>query len=250
MNERRQQIVSFINSQGAVSFRQLKAQFPSVSEMTLRNDLKGLDEERLIVRVHGGAKSVERIVGTDDFLMKRFCRNQEQKKIIAQKAVKLLLPGTSVFIDSGSTTTEFAKYFPDQSHLVVTSGIHCVLELSHLSMVQTFMLGGKVNTSSLSISGSHACDEIRSLNFDIAFLGVTGFMEETGFTCGSEEEMYLKKMILQKSDKKVLLMDSSKIGISNTFSFALPEDINVIVSDGNLPDTVIKYFSSKNIEIL
>ena len=64
MEQRRNQIVELVNRKGSISFAQLKEAFPSVSEMTLRTDLKALDEARRVVRVHGGAKSVEQVVGT------------------------------------------------------------------------------------------------------------------------------------------------------------------------------------------
>ena len=66
MNERREQMLSLINREGTVSFSGLKQAFPNVSEMTLRNDLKYLDAQHQIVRVHGGARSVRMVVGTDD----------------------------------------------------------------------------------------------------------------------------------------------------------------------------------------
>ena len=66
MEQRRNAIVELVNREGSLSFVQLKEAFPSVSEMTLRTDLKALDQARRVVRVHGGVKSVEVVVGTDD----------------------------------------------------------------------------------------------------------------------------------------------------------------------------------------
>ena len=68
MEQRRNKMVELINQKGNVSFAQIKSAFPNVSEMTLRTDLKALDEANRIVRIHGGAKSVQVVVGTDDFL--------------------------------------------------------------------------------------------------------------------------------------------------------------------------------------
>ena len=59
MEQRRNAIVELVNREGSLSFVQLKEAFPSVSEMTLRTDLKALDQARRVVRVHGGVKSVE-----------------------------------------------------------------------------------------------------------------------------------------------------------------------------------------------
>ena len=113
MEQRRNQIVELVNRKGSISFAQLKEAFPSVSEMTLRTDLKALDEARRVVRVHGGVKSVEQVVGTDDLLSRRSARNAEAKQIIAEKATALLRPNTTLFLDSGSTATAVARCIPD-----------------------------------------------------------------------------------------------------------------------------------------
>lgn len=53
MDQRRNEIVEFVNENQTVTFTQLKEKFPSVSEMTLRTDLKYLDQAKRIVRIHG-----------------------------------------------------------------------------------------------------------------------------------------------------------------------------------------------------
>ena len=109
METRRNDIVELINENGTVTFAQLKEAFPNVSEMTLRTDLKVLDEARRILRIHGGARSVQVVIGTDDFLNRKSVRNIPEKQKIAEKALKLLRPDTTVFLDSGSTVTMFAR---------------------------------------------------------------------------------------------------------------------------------------------
>ena len=75
MEMRRNAIAELVNKHGTVSFSQIKEQFPNVSEMTLRTDLKALDAAKEIVRIHGGAKSVQLVIGTDDYLTRRSVRN-------------------------------------------------------------------------------------------------------------------------------------------------------------------------------
>ena len=89
MEIRRNAIVELVNKYGTVSFSQIKEQFSNVSEMTLRTDLKALDEAKEIVRIHGGAKSVQLVIGTDDYLTRRAVRNIQAKQEIAKKALKL-----------------------------------------------------------------------------------------------------------------------------------------------------------------
>ena len=85
MEIRSNAIVELVNKYGTVSFSQIKEQFSNVSEMTLRTDLKALDEAKEIVRIHGGAKSVQLVIGTDDYLTRRAVRNIQAKQEIARK---------------------------------------------------------------------------------------------------------------------------------------------------------------------
>lgn len=86
MEERRRRIVELVNTMGNVSFAQLKECFSDVSEMTLRTDLKYLDETHQILRVYGGAKSVYSVIGSDDLLSRRRMRNLPQKQAIGKKS--------------------------------------------------------------------------------------------------------------------------------------------------------------------
>jgi DeoR family transcriptional regulator, aga operon transcriptional repressor len=250
MKLRRQGMVEMINRDGSVSFTALKEAFPSVSEMTLRRDLEFLDESRQIIRIHGGAKSVEVAIGTDDLFYKRSKRNSDAKKLIARKARDLVSENTSVYIDSGSTTTEFAKVFPDGRYLIFTSGISCAMELARLSQAHVYMVGGRLNPSSLSVNGSRSLTYMENINFQTAFMGVTGYISGRGFTCGSEEECELKRAIIRKSDKIVVLMDAQKVDITSTFTYAGLEDIDVIVSDGTLGEKTIREFEKAGVAIL
>ena len=231
MGERRSGIVELINQEGYVSFSRLKSAFPDVSEMTLRTDLKKLDEERLIVRVHGGAKSVSFAVGTDDLLARRSLRHAAEKAAIAQKAARLLRPDTTVFIDSGSTTTALARKLPDMRLLVFTNSLTVAIELSRLKKVTSQLVGGRLNTYSLSTVGGSAMEFVREISFEQLFLGVTGYGEHGGFTCGSDDEAALKRALVASAEETVALVDSSKVGRNSTFPICSISDVAMVVSD-------------------
>lgn len=250
MNQRRASIENLINKEGTVSFARLKAAFPNISEMTLRNDLKALDQENRIVRVHGGARSLGVVVGTDIAYEIRATRNTTEKQLIARKALKLLTPGLSVYLDSGSTAIEMASHIPDDSYMIFTSGINCALELAKLTKARAHLIGGELNRNNLSVNGIRSINEIEHLNFNIAFLGTTGFSFDTGFTCAVEAENELKRAVIRKAEKVVVLMNSQKIGIVNTFTFAFPEDISAIISDDSIDEETAKTFRSYGVEVL
>lgn len=250
MEKRRNALVDLVNREGTVSFAQIKQAFPDVSDMTLRTDLKALDQERRIVRIHGGARSVEYLVGSDGMLNARALKNADAKRAIAAKARELVRPDTTIFLDSGSTTTELARQFPDEHVLVFTCGLTCAVELARLERAQVILPGGRLNRFSLSASGSRSIRAVAELTFDTLFLGATNYSPETGFTCESDEEADLKKTCIQQASKTVLLMDSSKVGKRGTFRICDLADVDVLVSDGNLPADMLQRCADNNVEVL
>lgn len=239
MEMRRNAIVDLINKTGTISFSQIKEAFPNVSEMTLRTDLKLLDEAKRILRIHGGAKSVQVLIGTDDFLNRKSVRNIPEKQKIAEKALELLRIDTTVFIDSGSTATVFARRFPDQSNLIYTTGLSCATELANLTKPTVMIPGGRLNRYSQSVFGFSAIKELERVNFHQAFLGITGYHPSAGFTCGISDEAILKQTAIRQSEQVVVLMDSSKIGVKCSFGVCGLSEVDVLVSDGKLPEEVL-----------
>lgn len=250
MEERRNAIAELINQKGSISFAQLKQAFPDVSDMTLRTDLKALDEAGRIIRVHGGAKSVDVVVGTDDLLGRRSERNQEAKHQIAMKAVNLIRPNSTFYLDSGSTTTELARCLPDMPCQIFTGGISCALELARLEKPRVNLIGGTLNKYSMSLCGYKAIDDLKYVNMEIVFLGTTSFCPGFGFSCGVEDEARLKQALTKNGDKVYVLMDSSKFGMKSTYSFASLNEIHGIIADGKLPEEFVKECEGMGIEII
>lgn len=239
MEQRRNEIVSFVNENGSVTFAQVKEKFAGVSEMTLRTDLKVLDQQKRIVRIHGGAKSLDQVTQNDDFLKRRYVRNTEDKKIIAQKALELVKPGHTIFMDSGSTTTMLSHILKDQPNTFVTSGLTCAIEMAKLKSAKVSLTGGNLNNRSLSVNGFEGLRLIERVNFDEAFIGVTNFSLKTGFTCESENDAELKKAAIQKADQVIILMDSSKYEKKGTYTICNLDEVTAIVSDNKLPQEFI-----------
>ena len=250
MERRREAIVRLVNEKGTISFTGLKEAFPQVSEMTLRTDLKALDGEKKLLRVHGGAKSVQAVIGTDGFLEGRSVLHAAQKEEIAGKAASLVRPDTTVFLDSGSTAAALAGKMPDEPGLIYTTGLNCAVELSRLSRPVVMLPGGRLNRGSQSVFGFQAIHELERVNFDQAFLGVTGFHPSVGFSCGISDEALLKQTAIRRSGKTVVLMDSSKIGIKCSFTFCQLSDVDIIVSDGELPPEFLDACRACGVQVL
>lgn len=250
MQQRRQKITELVNREGQITFARLKEAFPEMSEMTLRTDLKYLDETGAIIRIHGGAKSIETVAGTDGFLSMRSVRNQELKQQIAKKAIELLHSCSSVFLDSGSTTTLLARYMPDEPRQIFTSGLTCATEMAMLTQPSIHLLGGHLNRYSLSVSGSRSVLELQSYHFDICFLGVTSFHPEFGFCCEAQEDCILKQTAMNRSAYSVALMDSTKFGLTNACCFCPPNGVDAIVTDDSLSKEQREFFEKMGVTLI
>lgn len=250
MNNRKNEIVEFVNQHGSVSFKEIKDLFPNVSDMTLRRDLDALDQEHALVRVHGGAKSIGTIVGAEDLFSNRAVAHIDEKRSIAQKALSCIMPGCAVFFDSGSTIAELAKILPDESIIIFTGNLAAISDMARLQKPQIYIVSGRLNTQSLCVSGTNSMELLHDININYAFFGTTGYSESRGFTCGTEEEYKLKKEIVKRSDKVIVLMDSSKVGISSIYTYATDENVDVVVSDGKLPVRIVERFQRNGVEVL
>lgn len=250
METRRKQIAELVNQHGYMSFLQIKENFPNVSEMTLRTDLKVLDQDKTIVRIHGGAKAVQSVIGTDDYLNRRAIRNLPEKEEIAKKAVRLLSPNTAVFLDSGSTTATLARLFPNQPNLIYTTGLTCATELSELSEPTVWVPGGRLNRYSISLYGTSVIRELEQVNFHQTFLGVTNYSPETGFTCGNSEEATLKRTAIKQAEEVIVLMDSSKTGTKGTYTICNLDDIDILISDGHLSSDFLAECQKHHVTVL
>ena len=250
MDIRRQKILELINLHGEISFTVLKEHFPEVSEVTLRKDLKHLDSEQQIVRIHGGAKSLSTAIGAVDNFYTRSTRHTDEKIIIAQKAISLLRPNQSLFIGSGSTCAELCKNLPDIPLQVFTDGLMTALELSKQSSVEVTILGGEVNTNDVRASGPRVFNELNQLHFDLAFLGTDGYRVHQGFSCYSPHSAALFNALRLCSDKLVVLMDYSKINAARAARNIPASYVNYVISDRELDPLVSKSLMQANVTIL
>ena len=247
---RQEQIQQAVNARGFIRFSELADLFPQVSEMTLRTDLKTLDQEGRIVRIHGGARSLDTVRGADLPLRQRLGRHIEGKREIARKAAPLVSAGSAVFLDSGSTMTELARAFPNVECTVFCGGLSCIQELSRLKKPEISILGGRLNKSSQSVRDLRNLLEIQSLYFDVAFISINGFSPELGFFCQSSERQLMEQAVLGRSRRKVVLMDSSKVDVLSTYLICPPDGVDTLVSDSLLPAHIKKQLTGMGVEVL
>jgi len=237
---RREIINAYIQNKGEAKLKELEKMFPEVSAMTLRRDLNYLEEQGHIIRVRGGAKSVNSVSSLkEDVYSMRAMENVDAKMKIARKALEYVETGRSYYIDAGTTMMRLSKMLPDKNLSILTNGPNIALEIVKNNNPSVMLVGGYINRNNLSISGVNSLNFIKDINVDIAFMATSGFSLEYGFTCGDSNECELKRAVIKKARKVILLMDVSKIDKNMPFTFATLDDIHILICDKQLPERIV-----------
>ena len=223
-NSRREEILFLVNTKGSIDIHEL-AEKTYASHSTIRRELEKLELQGLLRRYHGGAESV---TGLYPPQIIRINHNQEQKKIIGEKAAKLVTPGSTIFIDASTTAQYMLPHLSSIKNLTVyTNGIDTAIRLGE-SNIRAICTGGEVLAQSMAYVGTVAIDTVQKIHFDAMFFSSAGF-NETSISDWSEAEAALRRIAIKQSQKRYFLADHTKQGKSYTHIICHVNDLDKII---------------------
>ena len=182
--------------------------------------------------------------------VKKTTIHTDEKIEIAQKAAALIEVGSSLFLDAGSTALYLAKEMPDVACTVFTNGLAVATELAKKKNVMVNLLGGPLIKENLSTASSLSSELFATTNFELAIISAAAFTPENGFSCGTQMEADLFKLVREKAKFTYMMLDSSKIGKIKPYTFARLENINVLITDDVFPEGLKEQFKAQNIVVL
>lgn len=232
---RRDRIKDYIELKKVVSIREIQELFPEVSLMTIHRDLDALEADGFIVKFRGGAKAV-RHTGDLEFNV-RVGENNAGKNLIARKALQLIQPHSSLFLDASTTNLALARCLPDINLNIFTTGPSIALELCRLQNPVVTICCGTVNRKNLAISGQNTLEMLEKINIDLAFIGVSGCSAEAGFTCGTESDMLVKRLMIERARTSVIMCTKEKLSSLMPYTFAGLSDVDYLICDEALPES-------------
>ena len=164
LTEKRHEIIlSLLNKKSFVSLKEVLDATNS-SESTIRRDLKSLEIENKLKRVHGGAKSLSRN-SIEASYNEKSSLNINEKKSIALFASNLIEDGDCIYLDGGTTTYSLIEFLSTKKDiLVVTNGIHHINALLDNNL-KCFMVGGNLKQSTRVVLGSEAIKFLNKFRF-------------------------------------------------------------------------------------
>ena len=116
--------------------------------------------------------------------------------------------------------------------------------------MRIILLGGQLLKENLSTAAPAAKVYLENSNFRIAMISASAFTPEHGFSCSSQIEADLLRMVREKADALYMMLDSSKIGKVKPYTFARIEDLDVLITDDMFPDEIKQAFKEKNIVVM
>lgn len=244
--ERRRQILEHLDSRGVLAVTELARQF-GVSEMTVHRDLRKLDSQHLITRVHGGAVA-KRVVEIPYDV--RAVHHRPQKVAIASVAAKLVRPGMTLFLSPGTTITELMRALPTEALRIITNSVPIARELTLSSRNEVLLTGGMVRRYAEALVGPTAEAAVAGEFFHLAFVAVTGVDREAGLTVYSESEARVIRGAWKAARKTILLSDSSKFDRVMGPSVAPLFAVHTVVTDPGIPEAYRQYFAEHDIDLL
>ena len=233
---RQEQIREYIEKNNVVTIKQLQSYYPEVSLMTIHRDLDALEQQGIIVKVRGGARLVHHSgdLGFDV----RLQESNSGKREIAHKALSLIQPNSTVFMDASTTNLMLARCMPDMDLHIFTTGPNIGIELCRLQNPSITLCCGRINRKNMALSGQNTLDMLSKINIDLAFIGVSGCSADAGFTCGTESDMVVKRTVIQKARCSVVMCDRTKFSRLMPYTFAEFSDVDYLISDGEVPEQI------------
>lgn len=248
--ERQRMILDILERQGVVRNTDLQ-RLLNVSLVTVRADLRELQNQGAVEIVHGGA--VARRPEDHEFLLDERTRlNSDKKRRIGARAAQMVHSEQTIIVDAGSTTIELINCLPfDLDELkIVTHGLNIAVAASRLPYVEVVVPGGMVRPLTLAIVGPQVLGFLEMINADCLFLATNGFSPEYGITTANMLEVEVKRMIVQRAERVVLLADSSKFGKRQSLTVVPMDTVDTVITDKDLSDANTHRLEALGIEVI
>jgi DeoR family transcriptional regulator, aga operon transcriptional repressor len=246
--ERHKYILDRLNEKGYVNVVDLCKEL-DVSGVTIRKDLKLLEDKALLFRSHGGATINNPYINDKPVNEKEKIR-REEKNAIAIAAANMIAPNDAIIISSGTTALALSRNLHPKGHLtVITPALNVAIELLRYPEIEVLQLGGIVRNSSSSVTGTYAERILADFSCSKLFLGLDGIDIEFGLTTTNILEAQLNQRMVAAAQKTIVLADSSKFGKRGFGKICDLEEVDEIITDSGISAHIVKALEDQGVNV-
>jgi DeoR/GlpR family transcriptional regulator of sugar metabolism len=247
--ERRREIVRLLEERQVVRIDELAKRF-GVSEVTVRRDLKTLQNNRNIERTRGGALLGNREL-SEAPLAEREVVNRAEKQRIGRAAAQYVQDGDTIIIGGGTTTAELARSILDRRNLVViTPTINIATILADAPQITVLITGGVLLGREMTLAGHFGERALAALHADKLFFGVNAVCLKRGLTSAHPSEIGVDLAMLRAADERILLADHTKFGRASTCVIGEVNAVERIITDSETPEQTITLLREMGVEVI
>ena len=245
--QRRQRIRAIVESRGGVRLEDL-SQALGVSTATVRRDVDELAAQGLVRRVHGGAVATER--AAEPHFEVKAAEAAEAKDRIAARAVGLLAPDETIYLDSGSTTLAVARLLRGWDGLtVVSNSLPIAVELGGQGP-RLILIGGEFRSTSQAFVGPLSRHLLEHLHVSKALVGTYALSLEDGLSTTDASEAFTKSLAIDRATEVIVLADSRKLGTTSFAHAGRLDQVDVLVTDADIDDHIARELASRGITVI
>jgi DeoR/GlpR family transcriptional regulator of sugar metabolism len=251
--KRHARILEIIKQEKLVTIQDLSKQL-GVSYMTITRDLEDLESRGNLQRIRGGAVSIveesELIPRLSKLYNPQLDPNYQKKISIGRYvAVNLINEGDYITIEAGTTASSMVPFLNLSNLTILTNGLLTSMMVAPIIRNVTLICSGGILIDNGAFIGPQAEDFFSKYKVKKAFFGAQGLTVEDGFTDPTPLYMRLKSVMKQNSEKVIVMVDSSKIGVRSLIQVLSIEDVDMIVTDSGVKPEIISILQNKGVDI-
>lgn len=220
------------------------AKTTGVSEVTIRQDLNLLEKRSYLRRAHGYAVALN-----SDDVETRMMNNYSLKRDLAQYAASLVKESETVFIENGSSNALLARTLAEQKRVTLITVSSYIAHLLKDTDCEVILLGGIYQKKSESMVGPLTRMFIGQVHFSKAFIGIDGFLPDTGFTGRDMMRSDVVNAVLEKGCEAIVLTYSSKFGVIHPHTLAPMTRFSRVITDSGITDDTLRQLRSNDIQV-
>jgi DeoR/GlpR family transcriptional regulator of sugar metabolism len=241
-DERLARIEAYINQKKYAGIREL-SEYLSISGATIRRDLEALAAQKKVSITRGGAVAMDReeYIFIEDPYAEKTKSNRDEKIRIAREAAKLIAPGSTVIIDSGTTTFQITPFLRDIPDLkLITNDVHIAAALSGCPNVNVTVLGGQLRQGYYTLLGMYAETAVSDMHVDVCIIGIDAVSLSGGLMISNLEEVSLKRSMIAAANKVVVVCDHTKFKKKAFLSVCGLEKVDLFVTGEEIDEETLK----------
>jgi DeoR/GlpR family transcriptional regulator of sugar metabolism len=229
--ERRSKILERLSLDGKVTTRALAAQL-AVSSETIRRDFLELEGQGTLRRVHGGAVVTDRSIAPEPAFADRLKSHETAKIAIGRMAAQLIQPGSTLFVDAGTTTLAFARELLFHDDLrIITNSIEIATMIADRPNIEALLLGGKPHVEVPATYGELTLSEIERFLADFAVFSPVAYHPMRGAMSYALHEAEVARKMIRCSKSSLVLCHAQKVGAESRVGVCRPNEIDNLVTD-------------------